>query len=163
MPQPTSLTLWQQYKLGDPGAFSRLYGAYVQVLYAQGMRVTPDAGLVKDCIHDLFVELWRDRQRVPQPESVTAYLEEALRTKLAAKVTAQAGAAPVEEPALLPHPAMPSGRNAAPRRQPVGGWPVQLPVGRPEVMSLPCYGEVSPPVPRLSRAFKALQGILSFR
>lgn len=128
MPQPTSLALWQQYKLGDPGAFSRLYGAYVQVLYAQGMRVTPDAGLVKDCIHDLFVELWRDRQRVPQPESVTAYLAEALRTKLAAKSTAQNGAASAEEPALLPHASLPSGRNAPPRRQPAGDWPVQLPV-----------------------------------
>jgi|GEM_PF-3242531 len=163
MPQPTSLTLWQQYKLGDPGAFSRLYGAYVQVLYAQGMRVTPDAGLVKDCIHDLFVELWRDRQRVPQPESVPAYLAEALRTKLAAKLTAQNGAIPAEAPALLLHPSLPFGRNADPHRQPAGGWAVQQPMGRPEVMSLPCYGEVALPLPRLSRAFKALKGILSFR
>jgi hypothetical protein len=85
MPQPTSLTLWQQFQLGDPEAFSRLYGEYVQELYAQGLRVTPDAGLVKDCIHDLFVELWRNRQRVPQPDSVSRYLTEALRAGLAAK------------------------------------------------------------------------------
>jgi hypothetical protein len=79
MPQPTSLTLWQQYKLGDPEAFAQLYGDYVQVLYAQGLRVTPDAGLVKDCIHDLFVELWRDRQRVPESAAVPEYLAQALR------------------------------------------------------------------------------------
>ncbi len=164
MPQPTSLQLWQQYKLGDPEAFSRLYGEYVQVLYAQGLRLTPDAGLVKDCIHDLFVELWRHRKGVPHPDSVPDFLVETLRTRLAAKMQAQSGAALAKEPAL-PAP-LPAGRNSVPRRQPVGGWPVQLPVGRPEVMSLPCYGEVDSQTAGsfsfLGRAFKTLQGILSF-
>jgi hypothetical protein len=158
MPQPTSLQLWQQYKLGDPEAFSRLYGEYVQGLYAQGLRMTPDAGLVKDCIHDLFVELWRNRQAVPNPDSVPDYLVETLRTGLAAKTQESSGAA-VAAP-------LPAGRHSVPRRQPVGGWPVQLPVGRPEVMSLPCYGEVNAQTAGafafLGKAFKTLQGILSF-
>ncbi len=166
MPQPTSLTLWQQYQLGDPEAFSRLYGEYVQVLYAQGLRMTPDAGLVQDCIHDLFVELWRNRQRVPQPDSVSRYLTEALRAGLAAKMRANPGEAPAEETLPLPHAPLPAERHPAPRRQPVAGWAVQLPVGRPEVMSLPGYGEAAPhgagPFSFLAKAVKTIQGILSF-
>jgi hypothetical protein len=164
MPQPTSLQLWQQYKLGDPEAFSRLYGEYVQVLYAQGLRMTPDAGLVKDCIHDLFVELWRNRQAVPHPNSVADYLVETLRKGLAAMMQEQSSAALAQEPAL--HALLPTGRHSTPRRQPVGGWPVQLPVGRPEVMSLPCYGKVDSQTAGafsfLGKAFKTIQGMLSF-
>jgi hypothetical protein len=164
MPKSTSLQLWQQYKLGDPEAFSRLYGEYVQVLYAQGLRMTPDASLVKDCIHDLFVALWQNRQGVPHPDSVPDFLVETLRTGLAAKIQKQSSAALAQEP--VPHATLQAGRNAVPRRQPVGGWPVQLPVGRPEVMSLPCYGEVDAQTAGsfsfLGKAFKTLQGILSF-
>jgi hypothetical protein len=163
MPQPTSLTLWQQFQLGDPEAFSRLYGEYVQELYAQGLRVTPDAGLVKNCIHDLFVELWRNRQRVPQPDSVSRYLTEALRAGLAAKRQPKPSEA-ANAPLHLPHAPLPAEHNSTPRRQPVGTWPVQLPVGRPEVMSLPGYGEAAPhgagPFSFLTKAVKTLQHIL---
>jgi hypothetical protein len=164
MPQSTSLQLWQQYKLGDHEAFSRLYGEYVQVLYAQGMRVTPDAGLVKECIHDLFVDLWRNRQRVLDPEAMPVYLTEALRAGLAAKMQVKPGPAPAEEP--VPHAPLPVERNPILPRQPAGGWPVQLPVGRPEVISLPGYGEAAPhgagAFSLLAKAVKTLQGFLSF-
>ena len=167
MLQSSSLQLWQQYKMGDPEAFSRLYSAYVMVLYAQGLRMTPNAALVKDCIHDLFVELWRNRQRVPEPNSVSLYLEEALRAGLEAKLKKQARPATMEEPSLLPQEAMPSVHHPMPRLQPVTVWPVQLPVGQPEVMSLPGYGEVASQTadagPLLLRAIKALQGMLSLR
>ena len=160
MPKSTSLQLWQQYKLGDPEAFSQLYGEYVQVLYAQGLRMTPDAGLVQDCIHDLFVQLWRNRQGVPHPDSVPDFLVEALRKGLAARMPDPSKATPAA-PAPLP-----AGRSWVPRRQPAGGWPVQLPVGRPEVMSLPCYGEVDSQTAGsfsfLGKAFKTIQGMLSF-
>jgi hypothetical protein len=166
MPQPTSLTIWQQYQLGDPEAFSRLYGEYVQVLYAQGLRMTPDAGLVKDCIHDLFVELWRNRRGVPHPDSVSRYLTEALRASLAAKMQSKPGEAPAEEPVSLPHAPLPAERNPTPRRQPAAGWAVPLPVGRPEVMSLPGYGEAAPhgtgPFSFFAKAVKTIQGMISF-
>lgn len=166
MPQPTSLTLWQQYQQGDPEAFSRLYGEYVQVLYAQGLRMTPDAGLVKECIHDLFVELWRNRRLVPEPDSVSRYLTDALRAGLAASMQPKPGLAPADEPAPFPHVPLPAERPPLPRRQPVAGWPVQLPVGRPEVMSLPGYGEAAPhgagPFSLLAKAVKTLQHLLPF-
>jgi hypothetical protein len=113
---------------------------------------------VKDCIHDLFVELWRNRQAVPHPDSVPDYLLETLRTGLAAKTQDLSGAA-------LAAP-LPAGRHFIPRRQPVGGWSVQLPVGRPEVMSLPRYGAVDSPTAGafsfFGKAFRTLQGMLSF-
>jgi hypothetical protein len=144
--------------MGDPEAFSRLYGEYVQVLFAQGLRMTPDAGLVKDCIHDLFVELWRNRQAVPHPDSVPDYLVETLRAGLAAKMQDPSGVA-------LAAP-LPAGRHSIPRRQPAGGWSVQLPVGRPEVMSLPRFGEVDAQSAGafsfFGKAFKTIQGMLSF-
>jgi RNA polymerase sigma factor (sigma-70 family) len=39
-------------------ALSSVYNEYVEELYAYGCKFTSDKGLIKDCIHDVFVKLY---------------------------------------------------------------------------------------------------------
>lgn len=67
---------------GDHKAFSELYDQYADVLYAFGRRYTPDHDLVKDCIHDLFIDLHGYRQSLAANVNVKFYLLKSFRRKL---------------------------------------------------------------------------------
>lgn len=67
---------------GDHKAFSELYDQYADVLYAFGRRYTPDHDLVKDCIHDLFIDLHSYRQSLAPNANVKFYLLKSFRRKL---------------------------------------------------------------------------------
>ena len=81
--EPSEVALWQRYKQGDGAAFAAIYQKYVRVLYPYGMRIMPNRDFVRDCIQDLFVELWLYRSTVADTDSVKFYLFRALRSKLA--------------------------------------------------------------------------------
>ncbi|WP_353717930.1 sigma-70 family RNA polymerase sigma factor [Dyadobacter sp. 676] len=73
---------WLRFISGDPDAFSDLYDRYAGVLYAFGMRYSTDADLVKDCIHDLFIDLHGYRRNLARNVNVRFYLLKSLRRKL---------------------------------------------------------------------------------
>jgi RNA polymerase sigma-70 factor (ECF subfamily) len=54
--------LWRAFRSGDSEAYAQLYDAYFEVLYRYGKKITSDTFLVEDCIQDLFVALWRNRE-----------------------------------------------------------------------------------------------------
>lgn len=74
--------VWDQFRLGDQAAFSTLYQHFVQPLYAYSMGVTNDKELIKDCLHDLFVELWRNHATLGPTTSVKFYLMASIKRKL---------------------------------------------------------------------------------
>jgi RNA polymerase sigma factor (sigma-70 family) len=74
--------LWEAFKKGDKQAYAILYQNYFEVLYRYSLRITPDRELVKDCIHDLFVTIWKNRDTLSQPDSVKAYLLSSIQRKL---------------------------------------------------------------------------------
>jgi RNA polymerase sigma factor (sigma-70 family) len=67
---------------GDNEAYGRLYTKYIQSLYRYGLHFTSDGEDVKDCIHDVFTHLYRNRQRLGVPENVKVYLFIALKNRL---------------------------------------------------------------------------------
>lgn len=73
---------WDRFISGDDKAFVRLYKAHTQFLYAYGMRFTSDSELVKDCIHDLFLKLYRDRKTIVRPQNIKVYLLVAFKNRL---------------------------------------------------------------------------------
>ncbi|WP_234733127.1 RNA polymerase sigma factor [Tellurirhabdus bombi] len=81
--------LWNQFRGGDEVAFARLYKEYVQVLYHYCSHFTADRALIKDCIHDLFVELWKHRQTIGQTTSVRFYLMASIKRKLVRHLNAE--------------------------------------------------------------------------
>ncbi len=74
--------LWQAFRAGNEAAFAQLYENYVDTLFHYCSRFTGDRDLVKDCIHDLFVELWKSRSAISATTSVRFYLLACIKRKV---------------------------------------------------------------------------------
>lgn len=74
--------LWERFISGSSSAFSELYDTYSEILYKFGMRYTADNELVKDCIHDLFIDLHAYRSNLAREVNVKFYLLKSFRRKL---------------------------------------------------------------------------------
>ncbi|MGF1924500.1 MAG: RNA polymerase sigma factor [Bacteroidia bacterium] len=74
--------LWVSFIDGDDKALNTLYNNFVDVLYAFGLRFTDDVDLVKDSIHDLFVDLYKYRKTLSRDVNVKSYLFTALKRKI---------------------------------------------------------------------------------
>jgi RNA polymerase sigma factor (sigma-70 family) len=79
--------LWDQLREGDEQAFAGIYQKYFKSLYNYASKLTVDKDLVKDCLHDLFIELWDRRQRLPAMTSIKFYLFKAVRYTVLDRLT----------------------------------------------------------------------------
>lgn len=73
---------WERLKDGDKSALKVLYEHYANMLYNYGRHISKDSGLVRDCIQDLYVELWQNHKQLSSTTSVKFYLYKCLRRKL---------------------------------------------------------------------------------
>jgi RNA polymerase sigma factor (sigma-70 family) len=73
---------WSRFVAGDNEAYGRLYTKYIQSLYRYGLHFTSDGEDVKDCIHDIFTHLYRNRHRLVTPDNVKVYLFVMLKNRL---------------------------------------------------------------------------------
>jgi RNA polymerase sigma factor (sigma-70 family) len=74
--------LWSAFKEGDRTAFAYVYQKHFRQLISYGFKVTRDKNVVKDCIQDLFVELWEKRKNLTNVNSIQFYLLKSLRYKI---------------------------------------------------------------------------------
>jgi RNA polymerase sigma factor (sigma-70 family) len=74
--------LWQRFKKGDEDAFFHLYDQHIDLLYRFGSQYTQDKDLIKDCIHDLFLDLYKYREKLSDTNNIRFYLFSALRHKI---------------------------------------------------------------------------------
>jgi RNA polymerase sigma-70 factor (ECF subfamily) len=74
--------LWIRFKADDEKAFDQLVQARYRVLFNYATRFTKDRDLIKDCIQDLFLELWNRRAAIVETPYVTIYLIKAFRNNL---------------------------------------------------------------------------------
>ena len=72
--------------MGDRFAFSEIYEEFADVLFAYGVKITNDRELVKDCIQDLFFNIYRYNIKLQQPEYLEFYLFRSLKNDLIHKV-----------------------------------------------------------------------------
>lgn len=77
--------LWERLKKGDTSAFNELYGKYADILFSFGMVYSGDKEYVKDCIHDLFFELFKYRKNLSETNSIRNYLFKSLKRKVRSK------------------------------------------------------------------------------
>jgi RNA polymerase sigma factor (sigma-70 family) len=75
-------TLWKSFKDGSNDAFYRLYDQYANVLYRFGLHFTKDKAYIQDCIHDLFLDLYKYRSKLSMTDNIRFYLVRSLRRKL---------------------------------------------------------------------------------
>ena len=71
--------LWDSFTKGDESAFDLLYQISFRSLYNYGMKLCNQHDLVKDSIHDLFIDLWKYRTKPSRVHAIKAYQYKALR------------------------------------------------------------------------------------
>jgi RNA polymerase sigma factor (sigma-70 family) len=78
--------LWNRFRQNDEHAFDELAKRRYRLLFNYATRFTKDTELIKDCIQDLFLELWYRRAGLTDTSYVTVYLICALRNNLLRKL-----------------------------------------------------------------------------
>lgn len=77
--------LWHSFKSGDYDAFVAIYRRYFKILVTYGSRFTTDKTVLEDAVQDLFVSLWRRRDRLgnlDDVENLKFYLLRAMRNQM---------------------------------------------------------------------------------
>ncbi|WP_420601755.1 RNA polymerase sigma factor [Flagellimonas sp.] len=74
--------LWQEFQAGSEAAFARIYRDNASLLYNYGLKLVKDKSLIKDCIQNLFIEIWDTKHRLSDVKSIKSYLFKSLRRKL---------------------------------------------------------------------------------
>ena len=78
--------LWDLLIKGDQKAWEILYQRYYLLLLNYGLRCSTDRELVKDCIQDLFINLYQNTRINVTSVTVRSYLLRALRNNLTYKL-----------------------------------------------------------------------------
>lgn len=74
--------LVERFSAGDDRAFAELYDIYVHILYNYGIRLTENEELLKDCIHDVFVKVYKRRNEHQDIRNFSSYLVISLKNRL---------------------------------------------------------------------------------
>ena len=81
----TDFEIWQNIKAGDKLSLSIAYDKYIDELISYGCRFSSDNSLVEDCLHDLFVYIWKNRASLSDTDSIRNYLMVSLRRSIIRK------------------------------------------------------------------------------
>lgn len=76
------VSLWDKVRQGDEQAFGELFKIFYESLIIYGRALLSDKEQVKDCVQDVFVEIWKYRYNVSEVSSVKAYLLSSVRNKI---------------------------------------------------------------------------------
>lgn len=78
----TDTQLWEKFKSGDINSYELIYRNNIKDLFNYGMSVTPVESLVKDCIQELFLEIWKSKKTLSSTNNIKYYLLKSLRWKI---------------------------------------------------------------------------------
>ncbi|WP_148561769.1 RNA polymerase sigma factor [Pontibacter korlensis] len=81
------LEVWNRFREGSEADFTLIYRRYAPVMLRYGHRIAPDRDLVKDCIQQVFFQIWKSRENLSNPPSVKNYLLKAFRCELGKKAS----------------------------------------------------------------------------
>lgn len=74
--------LWDRLRAGREDALERIYRDHIDFLLRYGHGLSADQALVEDCIHDLFVSIWNNREGLGPNDAIRPYLLVSLRRKI---------------------------------------------------------------------------------
>ncbi len=74
--------LWQQLKGGSELALGKLLAKYFNPLQNYGYKFVRDEDFVKDCVQEVFIEIWNRREQLSSPDSIRAYLLSCVRRRV---------------------------------------------------------------------------------
>ncbi|BDD12194.1 DNA-directed RNA polymerase sigma-70 factor (plasmid) [Fulvitalea axinellae] len=76
------LNTWRSFKKGNISVFGDIYEEHIDALYAYGHKIESNPDKVKDCIHDVFLDIWEHREQLSDTSSIRYYLFKALRRRI---------------------------------------------------------------------------------
>jgi RNA polymerase sigma factor (sigma-70 family) len=74
--------LWKKFREGNLDAYAVIYRKYFFTLLKYGKKITHDNEMIKDCIQDLFIKIWNNRENLRDTTSIKYYLFTSLKRKL---------------------------------------------------------------------------------
>lgn len=80
--------IWDEFREGNSSAFEIIYERHINMLANYGRRICVDDYMVKDAIHDMFIDLWRNKANLGATESIKYYLMRSYRRNLVKKIIA---------------------------------------------------------------------------
>lgn len=83
------IKLWDEFRNGDYQSFSKLYQHLMQPLFSYSLSITSDKELIRDSLHDLFVELWKNHTNLGATTNVRFYLMASIKRKLVRTINQQ--------------------------------------------------------------------------
>jgi RNA polymerase sigma factor (sigma-70 family) len=73
---------WKEFCEGDKKAFGEIAEFHYGALHHYGTRFTSDRDIIKDCLQDLFVQIWEKRELLHEVTSMKSYLFQSVRNNL---------------------------------------------------------------------------------
>ena len=80
--QDESYIKWKLFLFFNDEAYSWLYTSHIQLLYQYGLQITPNTEVVKDCIQDVFVRIYKNKDKLSIPRNVKIYLMISLKNSI---------------------------------------------------------------------------------
>ena len=73
---------WSLFLQGNKHAFSEIFLSCHDDLFRYGIKLTRDPETVNDCIQNLFLKLWKNRNNLKQVREIKPYLFKSLRNHI---------------------------------------------------------------------------------
>ena len=80
--------VWEQFIHGDDSCFKAVFDHYYKPMYGYGVKLCDRPELVKDCIQELFRNIWERRDQLTHINSPNVYLFVSIRRKILKKIKA---------------------------------------------------------------------------
>ena len=74
--------LWESFIKGDKKALALLFQRYYEELFNYGKKLTNSKNITEDCLQDLFLRLWINREKLPEIKNLKAFLLTSIRNQL---------------------------------------------------------------------------------
>ena len=74
--------LWTKLKSGDINAIGDIYELFIDDLFTYGIQLSDDKDFVMDCIHDLFLDLYKYKKNLSMTDNIKYYLLRSLKNKI---------------------------------------------------------------------------------
>lgn len=74
--------LWNKLKGGCTIALGNLYDLYIDELFTYGIKIHNNREYVKDCIHDMFLDLYKYHRNLAKTDNIKYYLFLSLKRKI---------------------------------------------------------------------------------
>ncbi|MBM1105759.1 sigma-70 family RNA polymerase sigma factor [Aurantibacter crassamenti] len=85
-PKEQDRLLWQEFQAGSEVAYAKIYENNARILYNYGLKLVNDKELIKDCVQDLFVEIWNTKHKLAPVKSIKSYLFKSIRRKIISEI-----------------------------------------------------------------------------